>query len=235
MNFFNRFSGLFFSPQEVFKAISEKPVWVDALVVLLIFTAVFSYIIGPYSQKDSLQTMQNNIKLRERLGEEKFNQMIENMKNPSKTTLIIQRIFIAPLSIGIGFVFSSLIIFILGRFISVEGKFAQIFSAYLHANFIDKILGNAIRLILIISRGSVIQTTTSIAFLFPKLEITSPAYIILSQIDFFQLWLFGILGFGLSYVFKIEFKKALIISYGFWLLKTVLYIVLGFLSLQFMG
>jgi len=235
MNFFNRFSGLFFSPQEVFKAISEKPVWVDALVVLLIFTAVFSYIIGPYSQKDGLQTMQNNIKLRERLGEEKFNQMIENMKNPSKTTLIIQRIFIAPLSIGIGFVFSSLIIFILGRFISVEGKFAQIFSAYLHANFIDKILGNAIRLILIISRGSVIQTTTSIAFLFPKLEITSPAYIILSQIDFFQLWLFGILGFGLSYVFKIEFKKALIISYGFWLLKTVLYIVLGFLSLQFMG
>ncbi|MBC8358966.1 MAG: hypothetical protein H8E54_08480, partial [Candidatus Aminicenantes bacterium] len=100
----------------------------------------------------------------------------------------------------------------------------------IHASLVDKILGNAIRLVLILTRKSVFQTTTSLALFFPRLDITSSAYRVLSQVDFFQLWLFGILGYGLSSVFKIELKKALIISYGFWLLKSILYIAMSFLS-----
>jgi hypothetical protein len=46
----------------------------------------------------------------------------------------------------------------------------------------------------------------------------------LSQVDFFQLWFYGILAYGLSSVLKIDVKKGLIIAYGFWLLKTLLYI-----------
>lgn len=65
--------------------------------------------------------------------------------------------------------------------------------------------------------------------------MTSTAFIILTQIDFFQLWMFGIFGFCLSSVFKIELKKALYISYGFWLLKTLVYIAMGLISASFMG
>jgi hypothetical protein len=77
---------------------------------------------------------------------------------------------------------------------------------------------------LILARKSVFQTTTSLAFLFPRLEITSTAYKVLSQVDFFQLWVYGILAYGLSSVLKIDVKKGLILSYGFWLLKTLFYI-----------
>jgi len=235
MNFFNRFQGIFLSPQQTFKAISEKPIWLDALIILLIAIALFSYITTPYTNKDSIQMFENNIKLKERIGEERFNQMLENLKNPSQTRVIIRSFFIVPISSVIGFLISSLIILGFGRLTSTEGKFVSIFSACLYANFIDKILGNAVRLFLAVSRKSVMQNTTSLALFFPKLEITSPAFLILSQVDFFQLWLFGIFGFALAYIFKIELKKALFISYGFWLLKSVFYIAIIRLSMSLTG
>lgn len=235
MNFFNRFQGIFLSPQQTFKAISEKPIWLDALIILLIAIALFSYITTPYTNKDSIQMFENNIKLKERIGEERFDQMLENLKNPSQTRVIIRSFFIVPISSVIGFLISSLIILGFGRLTSTEGKFVSIFSACLYANFIDKILGNAVRLFLAVSRKSVMQNTTSLALFFPKLEITSPAFLILSQVDFFQLWLFGIFGFALAYIFKIELKKALFISYGFWLLKSVFYIAIIRLSMSLTG
>lgn len=234
MDFFNRLQGVFFNPRLTLKAISEKPVLVDALIILLIAWVLFNYIIAPYLQKDSLQALRNNVKLQERLGEEGFNRMIERVENPSQVSLILRNFVLNPAGLLIGFLFSSLIILSLGRMFSTEGNYKQILSAILHANFIDKILGNALRLVLILSRKSVMQTTTSLALFFPQLEVTSPAYIVLSQVDFFQLWLFGVLGYGLSSIFKIELKKALILSYAFWVLKSLFYIALGLLSAQFM-
>ena len=234
MNFFQRLQGIFFSSQPTLKGISEKPVWVDALIVLLVLIGLFSFLTAPYLQKDSLQIMKGNIRMQERLGEENFNRMIERLENPSQSMVIIQTFGIIPISFLVGLLFSSLIILVMGRFASTEGKYVQVFSVLLHANFIDKILGNALRLILIFTRKSVMQTTTSLALFFPRLEVASSAYLVLTQLDFFQLWLFGILGFGLSQVLKIELKKALVISYTFWLLKSLLYIALGLIRIRYM-
>lgn len=234
MNFFQRFEGIFFSPQLTLKGISEKPVWVDALIFLLVILFIISYIRAPYQQKDTIQFMKSNVKLQERMGEENFKRAIERLENPSKIGQIIQHLLITPTSLTLGFLLSSLIILGLGRLTSTEGKYIQVFSAYIHANFIDKILGNAVRLILIFTRKSVMQTSTSLALFFPNLEVTSPAYVILSQFDFFQIWLFGILGYGLCYIFKIEFKKALYVSYGFWVLKSLLNVIIGLAFMQFM-
>lgn len=235
MNFFARLQGVFFSPRLTLKAISEKPIWIDALIILLIVLALFTYISTPYSNKDRAEILKNNIKLQERMGEERFKQRIEQLENPSKTLIILSSFILSPITSLIGFLISSLIILVIGRFSSTEGKFIQIFSVYLHANFIDKILGNALRLVLILSRKSVMQTTTSLALLFPRLEVTSLSFIILSQVDLFQIWMFGILGYGLSHIFKIEIKKALFISYGFWVLKSLFYIILAFFGMKLMG
>lgn len=234
MNFFARLQGVFLGPQSTLKAISEKPVWIDALIILLIITALFHYIITPYSQQDSLQTLKDNVRLRERMGEERYNQLIERLENPSKTGTLIRSFLVNPAFFLVGFLFSSLLILGMGRFTSTEGNYVQVLSTYLHANFIDKILGSAVRLVLILSRKSVVQTTTSLALFFPKMEATSAGFVILSNVDFFQLWLFGILGYGLAHIFKIEMKKALFLSYGFWLIKSVFYIAIGLLSLRLM-
>ncbi len=235
MGLLNRLQGILFNPKVTLKAISEKPIWIDTLIILLIAWVLFSFIIAPYVQKDQLQILKNNDNLQERMGEDRFNEMIERAENPSQTSIILRNFVLNPGGLFIGFLFSSLIILAISRMFSTEGNYKQVLAAVLHANIIDKILGNALRLVLILTRKSVLQTTTSLALFFPKLEMTSPTFIILSQVDFFQLWLFGILGYGLSSIFKIELKKALILSYTFWVLKSLLYIALGLLSAKFMG
>lgn len=231
MNFFSRFQGVFFEPQKTFKALSQKPVWFDALITLLLATMIFSYLAAPYIQKETLQLYKDNeVKLQEKIGKERYEQSIRNLENPSKTTALLSRFVISPAFLIIGLLISSLVLFVISRLFSTEGNFVLVFSALLHANFVDKILGNAVRLVLILTRKSYFQTTTSLALLFPKLEITSPAYIILSQVDIFQLWLFGILAYGLSSIFKVEIKKALFISYLFWVLKSLLNIGFGFIN-----
>ncbi|TET69377.1 MAG: hypothetical protein E3J44_08115 [Candidatus Aminicenantes bacterium] len=56
MDLFNRLQGIFFNPKVTLKAISEKPIWIDALIILLIAFAFFSYITAPYLQSsDKLQ------------------------------------------------------------------------------------------------------------------------------------------------------------------------------------
>jgi hypothetical protein len=233
MNFLNRFQGIFFNPKSIMKAISEKPAWIDALIILLVAWALFNYLTAPYLQKDTLQLLQSSTKLQERMGPDRFNQMIERTKNPSRTRVLLSNFLQKPVTLAVGLLISSLILLGLSRMFSTVGNYKQVFAALLHANFIDKILGNALRLVLVLTRKSFIQTTTSLALFFPKLEVTSPTFIILGQVDFFQLWLFGVLGYGLSYVFKIGLKKALILSYGFWLLKSLLYIAYGLITIRF--
>lgn len=235
MDLFNRLQGIFFNPKVTLKAISEKPIWIDALIILLIAWALFNYITTPYLQKDTLQLLQSSDKLQERMGEDRFNEMIKRTKNPTKASVLLSNLLFKPGGLLVGFLFSSLIILAISRMFSTEGNYKQVLAAVLHANFIDKILGNALRLVLILTRKSFMQTTTSLALFFPKLEVTSPAFIILSQVDFFQLWLFGVLGYGLSSIFKIELKKALILSYSFWVLKSLLYIVYGLIAIRFIA
>ena len=234
MNVFDRLLGIFLNPKLTLKAISDRPVWIDALIILLIAWALFNYISAPHLQKDTLQLLESSTKLQERMGEEAFNRMIERTKNPSTISVLISNFLTKPAFLLVGILFSSLIILVMSRLFSTEGNYKQVFSAILHANFIDKILGSALRLALILTRKSFMQTTTSLALFFPKLEVTSSAFIILSQVDFFQLWLFGVLGYGLAAIFKIELKKALILSYSFWVLKGLLNIAINLISMRFL-
>jgi hypothetical protein len=63
----------------------------------------------------------------------------------------------------------------------------------------------------------------------------SPAYVVLTQVDFFQLWVFGILGFALAEIFHIELKKALFLSFSFWFIRSLFYIVTGLLIMKLGG
>ena len=59
MSFGGRFQGVFFSPAPTFKSIAEKPRWVDALVVVLIFVAAAAYLTAPIASQDSLKAMKD--------------------------------------------------------------------------------------------------------------------------------------------------------------------------------
>lgn len=220
MNFLKRLEGVFFSPKATFLALSEKPAWADMLIFLLILLAVYSLLVSPYSRHDQLQMVKDSPKLKERIGEDRYNQQIQSLENPTAIQAV-QSVVSGPVIVLIALLFQSVILIILGRFVSTQGTYKQVFSSLVHASAINLFLGNAVRLVLVILRKSAFQTSTSLALFFPSLEVTSKAYIVLAQVDFFQLWLFGILAYGLSAVFKIDIKKSLFLSYVLWFLKAL--------------
>ncbi len=234
MGFFSRIIGVFFNPKHTFEALSKKPVWVDVLIFLLILATLYAALIAPYIAQDRLKLLESDVTLKERIGEEAYNQRLEFWRDPPQF-MVTMGIIMQFISLPIGFLIQSLIILGLGRLTSVKGKFIQVFSAFIHANIINLLLGNSVRLFLIFSRHSVFETSTSLALFFPRLEVMSPTYILLTQIDFFHLWLFGILGYALSSIFKIEVKKGLILSFIFWFVRALFYFVLGWLNLRFVG
>jgi hypothetical protein len=231
MTFFSRLLGVYLNPKDTIKALTEKPVWVDMLILLLILAAVYAALIAPYIPQDQIKQLESDAEGRAKMGEEAYNQRLEFWKDPPPFVAIIG-IIMQPVSLLIGFLIQSLIILGLGRLMSTEGKYIQVFSAFIHANAINLILGNALRVFLIANRQSVFETTTSLALFFPKLETMSTAYIALTQVDFFQLWIFGILGFALSEIFKIDLKKSLILAYSFWFVRSLFYIAIALLGMS---
>ena len=234
MNLFKRIEGVFSNPRPVFDGLAAKPAWVDALIVVLVALIAFNLIVAPYMQKDQLRLMKDNAVLKERVGAERYDQMIQNMENPSARSRIVQTFVTTPLFTLIALLLQALILLILGRFLSSQGTYVQVLSVLLHASLVDKLFGNAVRMVLALTRKSLMQTSTSLALLFPKMEVTSTSYIVLSQVDFFQLWLFGILAFGLAAVFKVELKKALFLSYGVWFLKALVNVGIAMIGMSFL-
>lgn len=234
MNLFKRIEGVFFSPRPTLEGLAAKPVWIDTLIVILIALIAFNFIVLPYMQKDQLALLKDNAALRERMGEDSYNKMIARTENPSKPSQIVQIFVTTPLFYLAAILLQSLILLIIGRLLSTQGAYVQVLAAIIHASLIDKLLGNAVRLALALTRGSVMQTSTSLALLFPRLEVTSTSYILLTQVDFFQIWMFGILAFGLASVFKIPVKKALGVSYGVWLLKALANVGIGLIGMSFL-
>ena len=224
MSFGHRFVGTFFDPGQTFRAIAERPIWVDVLVVLLILVSLHAYLIFPFGQKDSLRLMEDNAaKLKDKWGESQYASALERAKNQSRSLVAL---LVTPLTYLVGFLFSALIVLGMGRLVSTQGNYLSVFSSLLHANLVDKLLGNGLRFLLVSGRKSVVQTSTGLPVLFPKLDVMSSAYAILSQVDLFQVWTFCLFGIGLAAAFKISLKKGLVISFAFWAFKSALTVAL---------
>ncbi|MCJ7487775.1 MAG: hypothetical protein MUQ25_16645, partial [Candidatus Aminicenantes bacterium] len=79
MNLFKRIEGIFFNPRPVFDGLAAKPAWVDTLIVVLVALIAFNLVVAPYMQQDQLLLMKDNATLKERVGAERYDQMIQNM------------------------------------------------------------------------------------------------------------------------------------------------------------
>jgi hypothetical protein len=178
--------------------------------------------------------MKDSAALKESLGQAIYDKMIEQNEHPSVAFQLVYIVIITPLVAIFALMLQSLLLLVAGRLSSTQGTYVQVLSALVHASLIDKLLGNAVRLVLVLTRQSVLQTSTSLALLFPRLEVTSTLYIMLTQFDFFQLWMFGILALGLVAVFKIGMRRALVLSYGVWFLKALVNFTIGLISMSFL-
>jgi hypothetical protein len=231
VSFGRRLVGTFFLPGRTFKALAEHPLWVDALIVVLILVSLYTYFIFPYEQKDNLRSMEANAaKLKGKWGESGYAGEVERIRNQSRS---LHAFLVTPLTYLFVLLFSALIVLGIGHSVSTQGSYLQVFSMLLHANFVDKLLGNGLRLYLISGRGSAFQTPTSLAVLLSRPEARPITCTLLGQVDLFQIWTFCLFGLGLAAAFKIRLKKGLIISFALWLLKSALAAAIVILRIRF--
>jgi len=231
VSFLRRLWGTFFDPEKTFRGLAARPIWVDALVVVLVGYAAFNFLVFPLAQKDNLSRLEDNAaRLTERYGAEQYAAAVSRIKDQSRA---LSSFVMNPSSFLIGLLFSALLALGLGKTVSTHGHYLQVFSALVHANLIDKILGNGVRLGLALARGSTLGMSTGLPVLFPRLAATSTAFAVLNQVDFFQLWMFGLFGLGLASAFKVSVRKGLVISFLVWLLKSALMVGIFFLQKKF--
>nr|MBC8359125.1 YIP1 family protein [Candidatus Aminicenantes bacterium] len=127
MNFINRLQGIFFNPRVTLKAISEKPVWVDTIIILLVILTIFSFIVAPYLQKDQLQVLKNDVTRKDRMGEEAYNRQLEFLENPPPRYILVLGIGAPLIAKFIGFFLQPLILLGMGRMFSTDRNYKQTF------------------------------------------------------------------------------------------------------------
>jgi hypothetical protein len=214
-----RFAGVVFRPAKTFRSLADRPVWVDALVVVLAAGAVTSYLVFPFVRQDRLRTFENSASgFIEKHGQQQYADAVARLESGSRA---LDAFVVRPLVSLTFFLFTSLIALGAGRALTRRGHYVQVLSVFLHAVLIAALLGNAVRLALLRSRGSAIQTSTSLAAFFPELPAGSAAGAALSQVDFFALWMYGLFGLGLASVFKFSIGKGLAISSALWFLGAL--------------
>jgi hypothetical protein len=220
MSFGRRLVGVFFDPGRTFRAIAERPLWVDVLIVTLVLVSLYTYLVFPHGQKDSLRVMEeNSSRLKEKWGEPAYAGALERARSQSRS---LAAFLVTPLTYLSGLLFSALIVLGLGRMITAQGNYLKVFSSLLHAGLVDKLLGNGLRFFLVSNRGSVLRTSTGLPVFFPRLDVLSNGYALMSQLDFFQVWAFLLFGIGLAASFKISLRKGLAIAFIFWVFKSLL-------------
>jgi hypothetical protein len=211
MTFFQRLEGVFFSPRATLEAVAQKAVWWDVLIVTLVATIIFSVVIMPYATQDALA----NYQAQGGTAPADISQM-------PKWILIIGGV-VGLFSIMFFIFLSCGIITLIGRFFSQEGDFSKILAVYLHAGLVDSVLGNLIRLLLVLMKKTFRVSTSLAVLLPPDIPVRSFPYVLLNQFDFFRLWAVFIMAFGLSAVFKVDRKKGLIISFVAWFILTLIF------------
>lgn len=211
-----RFVGALLFPARTFPVLSERPVWVDALLVVLAAGAVYGSLVFPFARQDRLRTFQASAAgFVEKYGEAQYAEAVARIEGESRA---LGAFVVRPLLSLTSLLFISLVALAAGRSLTRRGHFLQVFSALLHAAFADVVVGNAVRLALIRSRGTTLHLPTGLGAFFPDLSAGTAAYAALARVDVFSLWTYGLFGVGLAAIFKLGLAKGLALSCAIWLL-----------------
>jgi len=217
MNLPSRIEGVFFEPRATFREIAAKPVWIDVLAVTLIALAVYTILIMPYASREAFVHFQAE-------GQE-----APDLSRMPKWLLVIP-VFFGLFSMTAVILISSGVVYLLGRLFSPQGEFKAVLAVYLHAGLVDALLGNAARVTVALMKKTGLVFTGPTMF-FPGISPRSFLFLALSPFDFFRLWMFGILAYGLAAVFNVRMKTALLISFLAWLVLSAVSVGLGGLGM----
>lgn len=214
---------IFVDPMKVFRRIDGGLSWWKAYILIAVISIIIGIVGMPIQKQNAMLRIQD-------LSEEQYEQAVTTIEK----TAFIQPIS-APILIIIVLVIYGGIIHLFINLFSSRSSFKKTLSLVAFCGFIG-LLEQIINVVVVRLKGvenieSVADSkiSLSLAALFPEMEGFWFAF--LESLGVFQVWYYILLVLGLSSIFKIDYKKALVPVVIIWLISLLLF----YLGTKFAG
>jgi hypothetical protein len=220
--------GVVNNPGPTIGAVMEKKRWLAVFGLILLATAIVSYITYPVTKVEGARFIRDS-EMAGRLSEEQLDNLDKFTPN--------QRLFGAltqmPLA-ALMLLFGASFIYLFFKAAGAEGIFVNYFSGVAAASVLDMLLGGAIKGALI-SIKKTMFIHSSLTLFFPDLNFRSLPYVILSQFDFFSFWYLVALALGIAVFSKITWQKSMLVMAIYFLFKSLVFVSFSYLSMKLIG
>lgn len=178
---------VFFSPAALFDRLKQRPVWIGAILALIVLSLVANLLLPEEILRQAVQAQ---------LGPDATAQQVEAAARVGAIVGRVGAVLFPPLVVAI---VAGVLILIYNTLTGGEATFRQLYSATAHA-FVITTLGGFLTLGLIVARGDV-QVALALHVLAPGLETTRYLYRFLHGINVFGLWTAVVLGIAVSRIY----------------------------------
>lgn len=229
-NPFQRLIGVLFSPVDTLRQIAERPDWLVALIVMIVFSVAAYFVVAPHLDLET--TLREQFEARGGIDQEMIDRQVEMALKISKYTAPIQIVFIPIMYVVIAAVF--LLAF---KLMGGEGTFKQFFSVTIYS-WVPQILKAIASSIIIATRGKMTApemeslVKSNLGFLADQKSAPIP-FAFLSSIDIFNIWMVVLLVIGLSFGARVSRGKAAGVVVALWI--VIILFKIGMAALQSAG
>jgi hypothetical protein len=194
---------IFLSPMRVFESIKAKPTWIIPFVILLLATAVTSYVATPLAMEMQKQQIMTSDKYTPEQREQAVQQM-ETFKGIGSVFGVVGGLFGAAVVVFL----TAAVIMLMGSVIfGGTAKFMVLVSLASLTSMVS-VLGQIVKTPLMAMKQTM-DIRTSLAVLLPGNDIQSLAYTLLNSLtDVFFVWQIILLIAGVAVIYKFSNGKA---------------------------
>ena len=221
MGVLSRIIGVFSSPRETFVSLDRRPTWLVPFIILVIAVVVMQVTLRGVQAQEMVARLEAR-----GMPQEQIEAIQARMQGPaSYIGLVVAPIFM----LIVWAVIAGLLWFGGNTIMGGTSTFKKMFSLVAWSGLIG-FLGIAVKTFLILSKGTTVGVTTSLAAFLPSPELgAAPGilYRLLSKFDLFTIWEMVLWTIGISVMYKFTMKKSACLVGTLWILWIVVSVALG--------
>ena len=226
--FYSDFIGVIGNPAQVIGKIMEKKRWQAVLAVILLLTAITTYLTYPITKVEQAKFIRDS-EMADKLSEEQLAGLDQFTPSQRLTGAVLSFVFA-----GLMIVVAAFFVYLFFKVAGSEGNYIHYFSGVVHASILDMFLGGILKSSLILMKKTML-VHTGLTMFFPGMDFRSLPYIVLSQFDFFSIWYLAALALGIAVFAKISPKKSISIAIMYFLFKSLVFVSFSYFSMKIIG
>lgn len=216
MNVFERFIGVFTSPKETFQDVNNKPTWLIPFLLLIVAVLVVQFLLMDIGMADQMAKFEA-----QEIPEAQMELIRAQMSGPAR---YIQFVAMPVMTLIFWCIAAGIHLFFTNIVFSGETTFKKMFAVTAWSSVIG-IAATLLRLVLVLSKGTSIGVTTSLAIMMPTpglAETPSILFRLLSHLDIFAIWGLILYAFGISAISSLDIKKSATVAVIVWLMWVLI-------------